>query len=158
MTPPAPDPRSAAVFEEMKPYLAAAGAVGLLSAPAELLLPVVRRLRQETGIAVGPWMVIVANASLALGAVHLLRRRPGAWAALKGRRVPPWLLAVPLHVLLSPALASGSDRAVVLRGRSPLWGGVVSASGLVQVAVLAVTITRARRARRTPIADVRDPS
>ena len=147
-----------AAFEEMKPYWVAAGAIGLLSAPAEVLLPVVRRLRRRTGIATGPSLVIMANASLALGGAHLLRRRPSTQAALAGRRVSPWLLAVPIHVLLSPALAAGWERGVVLRGRSALWGGLVSTSGLVQIAVLVVTITRARRARRTPAGDARATS
>ena len=138
-----------AVFDEMKPYLAVAGAIGLLSAPAEVLLPVVRRLRRRTGIAIGPSSVIVANEALALGALHRLRRRPEVWAALKGRRIAPWHLTVPLYLLLSPVVATRWERAVVLRGRSALWGGVLSTSGLVQVALLAVTIARARRARRT---------
>ena len=155
-TPAPADPRVAAVLDEMKPYFAVAGAVSLLSLPAQVLVPVVRRLQRRTGVSAGPSLVIVANASLALGGLHLLRRRPGAWAALEERRVAPWHLAIPLYVLLSPALATRWERAVVLRGRSPLWGGAVSPSGLVPIVLLGITITRARRARRAPAAALRD--
>jgi hypothetical protein len=144
-----PDPRIAAVLDQMTPYLTVAGAVSLLSSPAEIILPIVRRVRGRTGVAIGPALVIVANATSALALAHLLRRRPGTWAALKRSRVRPWYLVVPLYVLLSPLLGAGWERAVVLRGRSALWGGLVSSSGLVQIVVLVVTIARARRARRT---------
>ena len=147
-----------AVWEEMKPYFMVATGVSLLSFPAEVLLPVVRRLRRRTGVSVGPSLVIVANASLALGAFHLRWRRPGSRAALRERRAAPWHLVVPLYLLLSPVLATGWERAVVLRGRSALWGGALSSSGLVQTAVLGVMIVRARRARRTPTDDVRATS
>ena len=136
-----------AVFEEMKPYLAVAAAVGLLSAPAEVVVPVARRLRGRTGVSTGPSLVVLTNEALFLGLLRLLRGRPDVWAALKEVRGAPWHAAVPLYVLLSPLLASTWERAVVLRGRSALWG-LVSPSGLVQIALMGVTIARARRARR----------
>ena len=144
-----------AVFDEMRPYLAVAGAVGLLSAPAEVLVPVARRLLGRTGVATGPALVVLVNEALALGGLHVLLRRPDRWAALEHRRVLPRHLAVPLYVLLSPLLATGWERAVVLRGRSALWG-VVSPSGVVHIGLMGVTVARVRRARRTPTADVRD--
>jgi len=148
-SPPAVDPRVAAVFDDMKPYLATAAVIGLCGAPTELAVPIVRRLLGRTGVSTGPGLVELANAVLGLAVVRLYRQQPARWARLRDRPVPRGLLVLPLYLILSPAMAARWERAVVLRQRSPLWGAALSPVGVVQIGVLAVTISRARRAKRT---------
>lgn len=145
------DPRFAAVFEQAKPYAAVSGAVGLLGAPVEVLVPVVRRLRGRSGVSLGPGLVNLGNALLGLGVVHAFRTRPAWWARVTERPPPPWVAAVLVgYAVLSPAAAVRWRGGVVLPGRSALWGGLVSPAGLLHVALLLTTLRRAMRARREP--------
>ncbi len=146
---PRPDPRFTVAVDAAKPYLAATGVVSLLAGPAEVGVPVVRRLRGQSGIATGPHLVTLLNGLLGLAVVHVYRRDPDRWGRLRERRAPRWLAVVPVHLLLSPLLAARWERGVVLRGRSPLWGGVLSPIGLVHVVLTAGALLRAVRAART---------
>jgi hypothetical protein len=145
---PVRDPVVAAVEEDMKPYFAAAGLVGLLGLPAEAAVPVVRRLRGRSGVPVGPAAMNLANAVVAVGFVHVGRRRPARWQRWEHQHIPRWaLLTGAAYLALSPAVAAGSERAVILRHRSPLWGALVSPVGLLQFALLLVAVGRVWRAR-----------
>jgi hypothetical protein len=145
-TRPAVDPRVTAAYDEMRPYAAAAAGIALLGAPADVIVPIVRRLRGRPGVAVGPGLVTLSHSLLALGVVHVVRQDPARLARLKERRPSRWLLAVRLYLLLSPAAAS--ERVIVLRHRSPLWGEAVHPAGWLQLLVLLATISRARRPRQ----------
>jgi hypothetical protein len=143
------DPRFAAVFERAKPYAAVTGAVALLGTPVEVLVPVVRRLRGRSGVSLGPGLVNLLNGLLGLGVLHVLRSRPARWARITDRPPPPWVaLVLAGYAAVSPAAGARWQRAVVLPGRSALWGGVVSPLGLLQIAVMLTTLRRALRARR----------
>jgi hypothetical protein len=143
---PAPSPLAIAL-EEIKPYVATAGVVGLFGTPADILVPVVRRLRGHTGMALGPSLMTLANGLLAIGAVHHFRRHRERWQRLT-RGLPQWAgLACLLYLALGPAAAGGWKRAVILRRRSPLWGAVVSPTGLLQLGLVCVALGRARRGR-----------
>jgi hypothetical protein len=143
------DPRFAAVFEQARPYAAVTGAVALLGTPAEVLVPVVRRLRGRSGVSLGPGLVNLLNGLLGLGLVHLSRTRPARWARVTDRPPPPWVaLVLAGYAALSPATGARWQRGVVLPGRSALWGGLISPLGLLQIAVVLTTLRRALRARR----------
>ena len=143
------DPRFAAVFERAKPYAAVTGAVAVLGGPAEVLVPVVRRLRGRSGVSLGPGLVNLLNGLLGLGLVYFSRTRPARWAQIRDRRLPPWLAAVVLgYVMLSPVAAARWQRGVVLPERSALWSGLISPLGLLQIVVMLTTLRRALRARR----------
>ena len=150
MTPPdeAAAPRTRAAFpEEIKPYVAAVGAVSLVGLPAEVLVPLVRRLTGRTGVAAGPGLTNLANGVVALVVTRYVRRRPGRWTALvESRAARPLGVASLLHVALAPAVAGRWERAVVLRGRSPLWGWQFSPIGLLQLLLVLVAVRRAGRA------------
>jgi hypothetical protein len=143
-----PEPSPLAIaLEEIRPYVAPAGVVGLLGIPADILVPVVRRLRGDTGVALGPNLLTLANGLLAIGTVHRLRRHRERWQRLT-RRLPPWAgLAGMLYLALGPAAAGGWKRAVILRRRSPLWGAAISPTGLLQLVLVSVALGRARRGR-----------
>jgi len=141
----APDPAVAAVWDDLKPYAAAASLVQVLGTPAELVVPVVRRLLGRDGVSLVPGLVSAGNGLVGLAVVRFVRGRPD----LSEEPVPRALLMAALgHLLLSPLAGAWGERAVVLRGRSPLWGGVVLPSGVVPIAVMATAVVRARRARR----------
>ena len=143
------DPRFAAVFEQAKPYAAVTGAVAVLGGPAEVLVPVVRRLRGRSGVSLGPGLVNLLNGLLGLGLVHFFRTRPARWAQVKDRRLPGWVALVPAgYAVLSPAVGARWQRGVVLPERSALWSGLISPIGLLQIAVMLTTLRRALRARR----------
>ncbi len=122
--------------------------MALLGLPAELAVPVVRRLRGRSGVATGPGLTNLADGVVALGLVHHLRRHPQRWQRWSHRDVPRWgVVAVLAHLVLSPVAAAGWARGVVLPGRSPLWGGLVSPVGLLQVVVGAAALRRVLRDR-----------
>jgi len=131
----------------MKPYLVATGAISFLATPTELVLPVVRLLRGHSGVATGPALVTLVHGVIGMGVVHAVRRDPRRVARLRDAKPSRWLLALPLYLLVSPALAS--ERFVVLRSRSPLWGSVLSPIGGLHVAVALVTLRRALRVKRS---------
>lgn len=142
------DPQLAAALEDLKPYVAAAAAVSLLGAPAELGVPLVRRLRRRSGVSLAPGLMTLVNGTVALAAVHFFRRHPDRWQRWKQARIARWAGSAALaHATLSPAAAAVWKPAVVLRGRSPLWGGLVTPIGQLQIAMLLVALHRARRAR-----------
>lgn len=140
------DPRKAAVFDELKPYAAAIGAVGILGAPVEIVVPIVRRLRGETGVSMGPGLVNLANGLVVVAVVGYFRRRPAQWERWKGT-VPAWLGGL-VYLLPAPATAAGWQRGVILRRRSPLWGELISPIGLLQVALMTVVVHRLRRLQK----------
>lgn len=158
------DPRLAAVLDDIKPYAAAAGAVSILGAPVEFGVPIVRRLRGRSGVSIGPGLVNLTNGILALGAVGYFRQRPERWQRWKHERIGPRAgLAALAYVALSPAAAAGSERTVILRGRTPLWGELISPIGLIQIALLLVALHRAGRARssgttRASVDEVQPPA
>lgn len=142
------DPFLAAAFDDGKPYTAAVYAVGLLGAPAELVVAVVRRLRGRPGVSLGPGWMNLANELVALGVVRFFRRRPALRQRLSHSRIVRWsVIPLTVYLVLSPAAAAGWQQAEVLRGRSPLWGGLVPLSGLLHIMLLALAFIRARRAR-----------
>ena len=153
MTTPAPDrsPASAAVRRHVVPYLAAIQVTRLLGNPAELLVPVVWWLRGRRGAPMAPTAVVTANAVLAAGMVHLLRRRPDTRIR---RRVTLPLLA---WTVLGPGLAGRSRRLVLLPGRNPLWAlllqlGPALATGLLQAAAI-IVVGRRAASRAAPGSD-----
>ena len=81
----------AVALDEIKPYVLTVGAVAALGAPAEVVVPIVRRLRSQSGVSVGPGLVNVANGIVALGVVHYVLSAPssgGASASRDGARSP----------------------------------------------------------------------
>jgi hypothetical protein len=143
---PAPSPLAIAL-EEIKPYVATAGVVGLFGTPADILVPVVRRLRGDTGVALGPNLMSLANGLLAIGTVRHFRRHRERWQRLT-RGFPQWTgLAGMLYLAFGPVAAGGWKRAVILRRRSPLWGAAISPTGLLQLVLVSVALGRARRGR-----------
>ncbi|WP_157519070.1 hypothetical protein [Modestobacter sp. Leaf380] len=108
---------------------AEAGAAQLartLAVPAELLVPLVRWARGQTGVALMPPVVGQANAAAAFVVVRSLRRRRGARGrGREGQPMPVWQRAALLGGLAScsvgPMAAVGWSRWVVLPQRSPLW-------------------------------------
>ncbi|MGY1661727.1 hypothetical protein ACI78Q_10975 [Geodermatophilus sp. SYSU D00705] len=141
------DPSTAAVLDEIKPYVVAVGAVSLFGTPAEVAVPIVRRLRGRSGVSAGPGLMNLGNGLVALGIAHYFRRRPAQWRRWRRERIPRRAaIAGLLYLTLSPA-AAGWKRGVVFPGRSPLWGGFVSPIGLLQISLAVVALHRARRAR-----------
>jgi hypothetical protein len=136
----------AASLDDLKPYVAAAGLVGIFAIPAEIVVPVVRRLRGQTGVALGPGLVNLANGLLALCVVRFFRQRPEVWREWR-THIPRWsVTAGMVYLVLGPMTATGWKRAVLLPRRSPLWG-TISPIGLLQGTLLIVAFARARRAR-----------
>ncbi len=138
---------SATAFpDELTPYVGAVAAVALLGTPAEAAVPIVRRLRGRSGVSAAPGLVNLLNGVLALGVVHFSRRRPALRERWRHRHVPRWAMTAGLgYLTLSPAATAGWQRAVVLPGRSPLWGGCLSPIGLLQVAIGLLALHRLRR-------------
>jgi hypothetical protein len=106
--------------------------------PVALVLPLVRRARGRTGVQLGPGLVTAAHAAV-LGSLALRRPHP---AGIRSARA---LAAVVAWCAAGPALVAGSDRTVVLRGRSPLWGYAVD--GAVRAAVVLGAVAAVRRRR-----------
>jgi hypothetical protein len=99
---------------------------------------------------VGPGLVNLANGLIGLGLVHFFRRHPARWKRSTAQGLPGGLgIAVPASLLLGPAAAVRWERAVVLRNRSTLRGGLPSPIGLLQVGLMAVALSRLRPALRT---------
>jgi hypothetical protein len=135
----------AAALDEIKPYVVTAGVVALFGTPAEIAVPIVRRLRHRSGVSVGPGLTNLVNGIVALGVARYFRRRPAQWQRWKHERIPPWgPIAVLVHLTLAPAAAARWERGVIFRRRSPLWGGLVSPVGLLQIALLVGALFRAR--------------
>ena len=106
-----------------------------------------RRLRGQSGVALGPGLMNLANGVLALAVVRHFRRRPERWQEWR-TRIPRWSGTAGLvYLSLSPVAAAGWKRAVLLPRRSPLWGGVISPIGLIQITLVVLGFSRARRAR-----------
>ncbi len=143
--PPAPTPVAAAL-QDLRPYTAAVGAVALCGTPAEVVVPVVRRLRGRSGVSMGPGLVNLANGVVAVGVTRYFRHRPEEWHRLSGGRIPRWTgIAGLIYLTVSPAVGASWGRGVLFRRRTPLWGGVVSPVGLLQITLLLATLHRARR-------------
>ncbi len=123
----------AAVTRRIGPEFVAARLVPLLTLPVDLALPLLRRLRGRTGVALAPDLVTQLNTVAVVAAVHALRRRPRS-------RAERWAAAgAAVWCATSPLLAARTDRLVVLRGRSPLWAYVVG--GVLSVPVSVATVT-----------------
>jgi non-ribosomal peptide synthetase component F len=137
----------------MKPYVGAAGLVALLGAPAEIAVPIVRRLRRRSGVSVGPGVMNLFNGAVALAVAHYFRQHPAQWQRWlqKPRPLPTWASVTALaYLVLSPAAAACWKHGVVLRRRSPLWGGLGSPIGLLQAGLALGAFYRARGTRRGP--------
>ena len=141
-------PPVSAALEEIKPYVLTVAAVALFGAPAEIAVPVVRRVRGQSGVSVTPGLTNVVNEIVALAVVHYFRQRPAQWQRRKRNGVPAWGRIAGLgYLVLSPAAAARCTGGVLFRSRTPLWGAVISPIGLLQVTLLLVALGRARRAR-----------
>ncbi len=137
-----------AALDEVKPYVLTVGAVAVLGTPAEIVVPIVRRLRRRSGVSVGPGLVNVVNGIVALGVARYVRQRPEQWQRWRRGRLPRWGPMTGLvYLTVSPAAAAGWKRGVILRRRSPLWAGLISPIGLLQGALVLGAVHRARRAR-----------
>jgi hypothetical protein len=100
------DARIAAAFDGVKPYVATTGAIALMGAPAEVVVPLGRRLRGRSGVSVGPGLVNLANGLIGLGLVHFFRRHPAGWKRSTAQGLPGGLgVAVLVSLLLGPAAA-----------------------------------------------------
>ena len=143
---PAPlDPIVAAVAQEFGPYLSVVRRIGVLSAPAGIAVPVARLLRGRSGVSTGPKLVTLLNAVIGLAMTHYVRRS-ARWQRWKHRLVPRWAAVAGLaYLTLSPAAAGEWERGVILRGRSPLWAGLVSPVGVLQLGIALVGYRRYRR-------------
>jgi hypothetical protein len=136
----------AAALEEIKPYVLVAGAVALLGTPADVAVPIVRRLRRRSGVQVGPNVMNLINGTVALGVTHYVRQHPAQWQRWQHRPLTRWAWTASLvYLAVSPAATAGWKRGVVFRGRSPLWGGLPSPIGLIQFALVLVALYRAQR-------------
>ena len=123
----------AEVWRRIGPELATARLVPLLTAPLDLALPLLRRRRGRTGVALAPDLVTQLNTVVAVAAVHVARGRPRSPA-------DRWLAAgAAVWCAASPLLAVRTERLVVLRGRSPLWGYVLGGVTSLPLGVAAVT-------------------
>jgi hypothetical protein len=137
-----------AAIEDIKPYAMAAGAVSLLGTPAEFGVPLARRLRGKSGVSIGPGLMNLVNGAVAMGLVRFLRERPAQWERWKRARIGGWArLAGLAYVALSPVAAASLKPAVILPRRSPLWAGLISPIGVLQIALLGRAFYRARRTR-----------
>lgn len=133
---------AAAVGQRVGVELAAVQVARLLAAPAELLVPIVRRARGERGVALVPGLVAQGSAVLVGLGVRALRgrgRSTGRAALVYGSG---GLCALaPLVGLRVPG--------AVAEHRSPLWG--VAAQALMTVPVsagIAVVVIRTGRVAR----------
>jgi hypothetical protein len=151
------NPQLSAAFEDIKPYAMAAGAVSLLGTPAEFGVPLVRRLRSKSGLSLGPGLMNFVNGAIAIGAVRFFHERPAKWQRLKRTGTARWAGPAGLvYVALSPVAAAGLKQAVILPRRSPLWACLISPIGMLQIALLMLAFSRARRARHSPTAGALD--
>jgi hypothetical protein len=142
----------AAALDDIKPYAAAAGAVALFGTPAEVAVPIVRRLRRQSGVSMGPGLMNLANGVFAVGVARYFRQRPEQWQRWKHGRIPRWTrLAGLVYLTVSPAVAACWKGGVLFRRRTPLWGGLISPIGLLQITLLFVTLYRARRVQPSDV-------
>jgi hypothetical protein len=145
-------PPMAAALDDIKPYVVTAGVVALFGTPAEIAVPVVRRLRHRSGVSIGPGMANLVNGIVALGVAHYVRQRPAQWQRWKHKPIPRWgRIAGVAYLTVSPAAAAGWKRGVILPRRTPLWGGLISPIGLLQITLVIVAISRAGRARSSEV-------
>jgi hypothetical protein len=142
--------RMAAALADIKPYVATVTGVALLGAPAEIAVPIVRCLRRQSGVSVGPGLINLLNGTVALAVAHYFRRHPAQWQRLKEQPIPR-LGGIPAlaYLALSPAAAALWKQGAVFRHRSPLWGALASPIGLLQFALVLVALHRARRSQPT---------
>lgn len=139
---------TAAALQDIQPYVATVAAVALLGAPAEIAVPIVRRVRGRSGVSIGPSGTTLLNGIVALGVAHWFRQRPARWQRVRQTGVPSWAgIGLLVHLTLSPAVAARWQGGVVLRRRSPLWGALVSPTGLLQLLLVLVALVRARQAQ-----------
>ena len=97
----------------------------------------------------GPGLVNLANGLVGLGLVHFFRRHRARWKRSTAQGLSVGLgFAVLASLPLGPAAAVRWKRAVVLRNRSALRGGLLSPIGLLQVGLVAVALSRLRPALR----------
>jgi hypothetical protein len=147
----------AAALEDVKPYAMAAGAVSLLGTPAEFGVPIARRLRGKSGLSLGPGLMSLVNGAVAVGVVHLFRGRPALWQRWRPRFTTRGAYLVGLaYLTMSLVTAGNCERTVILPRRSPLWAGLISPIGLLQIALLMSAFYRARRARLSDDAGASD--
>lgn len=143
------DPAVGAAIESFAPYHSVMRRVGLLSTPVAIVVPVARRLRGESGVSTGPKLVTLLNTFMALALTHYVRQ-PARWERLKHRKVPGWAAGAGLiYLTLSPAAAARWNRGVILRGRSPLWAGLIAPSSALRHALLFVGYRRYRAAMQS---------
>jgi hypothetical protein len=94
------------------------------------------------------------NGTVALGVAHYVRQHPAQWQRWRHEPVPRWGgLASLVYVAVSPAVAARWERGVVFRRRSPLWGGLISPVGLLQMALVLMALYGARRPRSSEAID-----
>ena len=142
----------AAVARRIGPELATAHLVRLVALPFEVLLPLLRLAWGRTGVALAPDLVTQLNTLVAVGVVHVRRGRARSPAE-------PWVaVGAGVWCALSPLFAVRSERLVVLRGRSPLWGwvmgGVLSLpQGIASVTAMLTVMRSARAEHRRSLAD-----
>ena len=143
-----PDPSVAAVLGDIAPYFRAARAVALCGTPAEIAVPIVRRLRRQSGVSAAPGLMTLVNAISALAVTHYFRR-PAQWQRWEHKRIPGWAgIAGLVHLTLSPAAAAQWKRGVIFPRRSPLWAALVSpTTGLLHTLLTLVVVHRIRRTK-----------
>ncbi|WNV74305.1 hypothetical protein [Geodermatophilus sp. DSM 44513] len=100
-------PSTADFADEVKPYFGAVGAVALFGTPAEVAVPIVRRLRRQSGVSAAPGLMNLVNGIVALGVAHHFRRRPAEWERWRHKRIPRWAgMSGLIYLTLSPAAAA----------------------------------------------------
>jgi hypothetical protein len=93
-------------------------------------------------------LAYLINGAVAVGVVHAFHERPAQWQRWKPERMAGWAgLAGLAYLILSPVAAVSWKPALILPRRSPLWAGLVSPIGVLQIALLMLAFYRARRAR-----------
>ena len=140
----------AAVAARIGAEFGAAQLARTLSLPAELLVPVVRLATGQSGVALAPAIVGQLDAVVAGLVVRAVRRRGRVRTGEPLTYTQRAALLVGLAVcVLGPLAAAGTSRAVVLPGRSSLWGYLVQGLPSLPVSVAMVTVLlREMRAAR----------
>ena len=142
------DPLVAAVGD-IAPYLRVVRVVALLGTPAEVAVPIVRRLRHQSGVPTAPSLMTLANAVVALAMTYFL---PGAarWQGWEDRRIPGARRIGVAYLVFSPTAAVQGERGVIFPGRSPLWAVLISpTTGLLRTLLGLVVSLRAGKAKKS---------
>jgi hypothetical protein len=144
-----PDPTLVAAVGDIAPYLRVVRVVALLGTPAEIAVPIVRRLGRQTGVSAGPGLTTLVNAIVALALTHFIGRPPQGQQR-NDKSVPGWAGVVGrIYLVLSPAAAPLWRGGVIFPRRSPLWAVLISpTTGLLRTLLGLVVIYRVRRAKR----------